>query len=112
MCIKTKIIYQKRYERKKTSQVFKSTLFRLLVGLNSSNFKIIAIIDQNIIDNKRVSSMNLIVKKPITTKARIEANDAIDIVRINVDELSLMVLTPILIVLYKMPKKQNIPIIP
>jgi len=56
--------------------------------------------------------MNLIVKKPITTKARIEANDAIDISRINVDELSLMFLIPIFIIVYKMPKKHKKPIIP
>ena len=56
--------------------------------------------------------MNLIVKKPIITKAKIEANDAIDNVRINVDELSLMVLTPIFIAMYMILKKHKKPIIP
>ena len=56
--------------------------------------------------------MNLIVKKPIITKAKIEANDAIDNVRINVDELSLMVLTPIFIAMYMILKKHKKPTIP
>ena len=59
-----------------------------------------------------VSPMNLIVKKPITTKASIEANDAIDIWRINVDELSLMLFIAIFIAVYMTPKKHKKPIIP
>ncbi len=55
---------------------------------------------------------NVSPKKDIIIKAKTDANDAMDVFRINVDELSLMVLATIFKILYKIDKIHNKPINP